>query len=86
MKRQLRNNRQESLYNIGRAFHQIGLNHFAVHVYEDALECGPPTVVDAVCEDSFDLRHEIAFNLSLVYRQSGNHVMANYVLFKHNVV
>jgi len=83
---QLRNNRQESLYNIGRAFHQIGLNHFAVHVYEDALECGPPTVVDAVCEDSFDLRHEIAFNLSLVYRQSGNHVMANYVLFKHNVV
>ena len=75
------------MYNIGRAFQQIGLNHFAVHMYEDAMKCGPPTnVVDQVCEDSFDLKHEIAFNLSLIYRQSGNHRMANYVLFKHNVV
>ena len=76
------------MYNIGRAFHQIGLNHFAVHMYEDALAEGGPgeQVGEVVCEDSFDLKHEIAFNLSLVYRQSGNHRMANYVLFKHNVV
>jgi len=83
---QLRNNKQESMYNIGRAFQQIGLNHFAVHMYEDALKLPPPRVHGAVCEESFDLKHEIVFNLSLIYRQSGNHKLADYVLFEHNVI
>lgn len=30
---------QESLYNIGRAFHQLGLFNEAVHFYERALNC-----------------------------------------------
>ena len=30
---------QESLYNVGRAFHQIGLAHEAIHFYKRALEC-----------------------------------------------
>lgn len=30
---------QESLYNVGRSFHQIGLTHEAIHFYKRALEC-----------------------------------------------
>ncbi len=33
----LRGHCQESLYNIGRALHQLGLGHLAIHYYEKAL-------------------------------------------------
>nr|CAB3251339.1 general transcription factor 3C polypeptide 3-like [Phallusia mammillata] len=87
---------QESYYNVGRALHQLGLEHFAIHYYERALDCPPPVVKNPVVDGSkvappsdasiFDLRCEIAHNLSLIYRRSGNHVMANKVLMEHCVI
>uniref|UniRef100_A0A672RVS8 General transcription factor IIIC, polypeptide 3 n=1 Tax=Sinocyclocheilus grahami TaxID=75366 RepID=A0A672RVS8_SINGR len=37
----LRGHCQESLYNIGRALHQLGLSHLAIHYYEKALTLPP---------------------------------------------
>uniref|UniRef100_A0A8C1LNV2 General transcription factor IIIC, polypeptide 3 n=2 Tax=Cyprinus carpio TaxID=7962 RepID=A0A8C1LNV2_CYPCA len=37
----LRGHCQESLYNIGRALHQLGLGHLAIHYYEKALTLPP---------------------------------------------
>lgn len=37
----LRGHCQESLYNLGRALHQLGLSHLAIHYYEKALTLPP---------------------------------------------
>ncbi|XP_014340256.1 general transcription factor 3C polypeptide 3 isoform X2 [Latimeria chalumnae] len=39
---ELRGPCQETFYNIGRGFHQLGLGHFAIHYYQKALEFLPP--------------------------------------------
>ncbi|KAG9349390.1 hypothetical protein JZ751_027833 [Albula glossodonta] len=41
---ELRGHSQESLYNIGRALQQLGLAHLAIHYYQRALACPPPTL------------------------------------------
>jgi len=85
----LRGECQEAFYNIGRAFHQLGLLQFAIHYYNKALEFplhesskndGQAT---AKFSEKHDLHRETAFNLSLIYRASGNELMARELLMTH---
>ena len=81
---ELRGECQESLYNVGRAFHQLGLFSNAVHFYRKALDLGPD--IQTKDKHNFDLKREIAYNLSLIYRNSGADDMALTILHKHFVV
>jgi general transcription factor 3C polypeptide 3 (transcription factor C subunit 4) len=84
---QLRGECQESLYNVGRAFHQLGLVHNSIQFYKKALEC--PVNVDTTDTSRrhiFDIRREIAYNLSLIYQNSGSNDLALYYLNKYIVI
>ncbi|KAM8933598.1 general transcription factor 3C polypeptide 3 isoform 2-T2 [Pelodytes ibericus] len=76
---------QETYYNLGRALHQMGLTHLAIHYYHQALDL-PPLQLKGIEEDQVDLRRDIAFNLSLIYQSSGNIQMAHRLLFLHCVI
>merc|ERR1712013_112835 len=84
----LRGENQEACYNVGRAFHQIGLVHFAVHYYNKALSFPlhneEGQIGDNKCgyHPFVDLHREAAFNLSLIYKASGNMDLARKML--HN--
>lgn len=75
---------QETAYNIGRGFHQLGLLHLAAANYRRALLALPPP--DVAPLDAFDLRREAAFNLHLIYLSSGSRDLANMYLLEHIVV
>lgn len=62
---------QEANYNLGRAMHQLGAFDFARVCYERALA------------SPGELRREAAYNLALIYRQSGNLALAHAVLREH---
>uniref|UniRef100_A0A096MD86 General transcription factor IIIC, polypeptide 3 n=1 Tax=Poecilia formosa TaxID=48698 RepID=A0A096MD86_POEFO len=79
---ELRGECQESMYNLGRALHQMGLTHLAIHYYQKALSL-PAWNLDGISEDQVDLRREIAFNLSLIYQASGNTEMARQLIRTH---
>uniref|UniRef100_A0A3P9PZD5 General transcription factor IIIC, polypeptide 3 n=1 Tax=Poecilia reticulata TaxID=8081 RepID=A0A3P9PZD5_POERE len=79
---ELRGECQESMYNLGRALHQMGLTHLAIHYYQKALSL-PAWKLDGISEDQVDLRREIAFNLSLIYQASGNTAMARQLIRTH---
>ncbi|XP_054479864.1 general transcription factor 3C polypeptide 3 isoform X2 [Anoplopoma fimbria] len=76
---------QESMYNLGRALHQIGLTHLAIHYYQTALTL-PAQKLEGIPDDHLDLRREIAFNLSLIYQASGNMEMAHQLINTHCIV
>ncbi|XP_040261605.1 general transcription factor 3C polypeptide 3 [Bufo bufo] len=76
---------QETYYNLGRALHQMGLIHFAIHYYKQALDL-PPLQLQGIDEDQVDLRRDIAFNLSLIYQASGNTEMARRLLYTYCVI
>uniref|UniRef100_A0A4W4FAC8 General transcription factor IIIC, polypeptide 3 n=1 Tax=Electrophorus electricus TaxID=8005 RepID=A0A4W4FAC8_ELEEL len=76
---------QESLYNLGRALHQLGLTHLAIHYYEKALSF-PPLRLEGIDDDQVDLRREIAYNLSLIHQSSGNKEMARYYIYTYCTV
>lgn len=78
----LRGQCQESLYNLGRALHQLGLTHLAIHYYEKALTL-PPLKLEGIEDDQVDLRREIAYNLSLIYQSSGNKDMARHIIYTY---
>ena len=59
-----------------------GMTHLAVHYYQKALDV-PPVLPN---DERFDLRHQIAFNFSLIYRQSGNLEMARELLSTYCVI
>uniref|UniRef100_A0A1A7X1H4 General transcription factor IIIC, polypeptide 3 n=1 Tax=Iconisemion striatum TaxID=60296 RepID=A0A1A7X1H4_9TELE len=82
---ELRGECQESIYNLGRALHQIGLTHLAIHYYQKALAL-PAQQLDGIEDDQVDLSREIAFNLSLIYQASGNMEMARQLIKKYCVV
>ncbi|XP_076462088.1 general transcription factor 3C polypeptide 3-like [Babylonia areolata] len=73
----LRGRCQESYYNLGRAMQQLDLGYAAVYYYKKALSL-PPVVQDK--DGALDLTKEIAFNLSLIYRRSGNPDLARLCL------
>ncbi|XP_026523762.1 general transcription factor 3C polypeptide 3 isoform X2 [Notechis scutatus] len=81
----LRGSCQESYYNLGRALHQLGLVHLAIHYYKKALEL-PPLVLEGIEADQTDLRKDIAFNLSLIYHSSGNIQVARKLLYTYGTV
>ncbi|XP_076879328.1 general transcription factor 3C polypeptide 3 [Brachyhypopomus gauderio] len=76
---------QESLYNLGRALHQLGLTHLAIHYYEKALSF-PPLRLEGIDDDQVDLRREIAYNLSLIHLSSNNKDMARYYVYTYCTV
>eukprot|EP00057_Strongylocentrotus_purpuratus_P015886 XP_011670360.1 PREDICTED: general transcription factor 3C polypeptide 3 isoform X2 [Strongylocentrotus purpuratus] len=78
----LRGDTQESNYNIGRALQQVSIDHLAVHYYHKALSL--PSIIPH--DDRFDLQPQIAFNLSLIYRGSGNPEMAQELLETYCVI
>ncbi|XP_028320826.1 general transcription factor 3C polypeptide 3 isoform X2 [Gouania willdenowi] len=76
---------QESMYNVGRALHQIGLTHLAIHYYQKALSI-PAQKLQGIDDDQVDLKREIAFNLSLIYKTSGNIEMARQLINTHCII
>ena len=87
---------QESLYNLGRAMHQLSLLPQAIHYYKAALEAPPyvhPPPSAAAASDptrpalpSMDLTKEIAFNLALIYKSSGSLNLAKMYISKYIVI
>ncbi|XP_076233596.1 general transcription factor 3C polypeptide 3 [Calliopsis andreniformis] len=71
--------KQETYYNMARAFHQIGLLPAAVHFYKLALNEDPGEVVKENA-NLLDLKREAAFNLHLIYLHSENHLLARMYL------
>ena len=74
----------EAAYNLGRGFHQLGLLHLAIPSYSKALsyfdKCRgniPP---------AYYLCHEAAYNLSLIYAESGSNDLAQSVLEMYNTI
>ncbi|XP_037070809.1 general transcription factor 3C polypeptide 3-like [Pollicipes pollicipes] len=77
----LRGETQESFYNMGRGMHELGLLPNAVHYYQRALKLEPQGG-----DASLDLRREIAFNLALIYRASGNTTLARQLTHRYCVI
>jgi len=68
--------------------HQLGLLPAALHYYKKGLELGPSIVgdPDSGKQNIFDLKSEIAFNVSLIYTSSGNLQLARYYTEKYITV
>ncbi|XP_049849189.1 general transcription factor 3C polypeptide 3-like [Schistocerca gregaria] len=72
------NGTHEANYNLARAFHHLQLYNFAIPLYNLVLSDSKPAV-DFVSESHGIIGHlkrEAAYNLSLIYRSCGAHVMA----------
>nr|XP_019529322.2 general transcription factor 3C polypeptide 3-like [Aedes albopictus] len=68
-------------YNIGRMYHQLGMHSLAVEHYKKALE-----FTNLLIEENaiyLDLRAEIAFNLSSIYRSNNNMELARKYLYEY---
>lgn len=74
----------EILYNMGRFYHQIGIVSTAKDYYEQALKATNSLVESD--PEILDLRQIIAFNLHIIYKQSGNKRMARKILYDHIVI
>lgn len=74
----------EVLYNTGRLYHQIGIISVAKDYYERALKVSNPLIEKY--PDLLDLKMEIAYNLHIIYKQSGNNHMARKILYDHIVI
>jgi len=62
--------RQQAEYNVARAFHQVGLETFAVKYYENALRISEEFEGGGLGKR--DLKFEAAHNLNLIFQLSGN--------------
>jgi len=79
---QLLDGNEEACYNLGRAFHQIGLTYLAIPHYEKVLQMN-----DEKGEgNANNLSKEAAWNLVLIYRNSNSLDMAREVMSKYLVV
>lgn len=74
----------EVLYNTGRFYHQIGQISVAKEYYEKALQVSNELINEH--KELLDLRMEIAYNLHIIYKQSGNRVMARKILYDNIVI
>ena len=86
---------QESLYNIARAFHHVGLVTLAASYYEKViafpekdypipkLPNEDPDVAENLVPGYCNLRREAAYNLHLIYKKSGALDLARQVLKDH---
>ena len=62
--------------------HQLGLLPAALFYYKKALNLGPSVKDDQI----FDLKCEIAYNVSLIYSQSGNLDLARSYAEKYIII
>lgn len=74
----------EILYNTGRLYHQIGIVSVAKQYYEKALKVTNPFI--EAHKEMLDLKMEIAYNLHVIYKQSGNKLMARKMLYDYIVI
>jgi general transcription factor 3C polypeptide 3 (transcription factor C subunit 4) len=74
----------EVLYNTGRFYHQIGIISTAKHYYEQALKVSNSMIESD--PEILDLKRTIAFNLHIIYKNSGNKHMARKILYEYIVV
>ncbi|KAL7017526.1 hypothetical protein ACKWTF_010409 [Chironomus riparius] len=74
----------EILYNTGRLYHQMGIISVAKDYYERALRVTNPLIEQY--PDILDLKMEIAYNLHIIYKQTGNKHMARKILYDHIVI
>lgn len=77
--------KQETYYNMARAFHQIGLLPSAIHFYKLVLEEDPGDLVKQHA-NLLNLKKEAAFNLHLIYLQSENHLLARMYLENYIII
>uniref|UniRef100_A0A182RBD7 General transcription factor 3C polypeptide 3 n=1 Tax=Anopheles funestus TaxID=62324 RepID=A0A182RBD7_ANOFN len=73
--------RHEAYYNLGRMYHQLGLLHLAVDYYKRVLSFDSPIVREY--PQYLDLKAEAAFNLSFIYKHSGNYELARKYLHEY---
>jgi tetratricopeptide (TPR) repeat protein len=73
----------EICYNYGRFFHGLSLFSLAIPCYERAIELSLQLVHDQLM---YSVIAEAAFNLSLIYRQSGQFDLERHYLLKYLVV
>lgn len=70
---------QEVYYNIGRALQQLSLYSMAIPCYEHVLQMPPPMGANARV-DEIDMKRETAYNLAMIYRDSGAKDLARSLL------
>ncbi|KAL3663461.1 hypothetical protein V7S43_011350 [Phytophthora oleae] len=70
----------EAWYNIGRAHQQLGLFHLAIPMYERVLRFFEQ---NREVPPEYLLCRETAYNLSLIYKQSGANDLARYLIAKY---
>lgn len=75
---------QEIHYNIGRAFHQLGLLPAAIYHYKEALNFTSPLLEKY--PHLLDLKQETAFNLYLIYMSTGAYDIARSYVDKYIVI
>uniref|UniRef100_A0A182SY21 Uncharacterized protein n=1 Tax=Anopheles maculatus TaxID=74869 RepID=A0A182SY21_9DIPT len=73
--------RHEVYYNFGRMYHQLGLLHLAVDYYKRVLSFDSLVVREN--PQYLDLKAEAAFNLSFIYKHSGNNALARKYLYDY---
>ncbi|KAL7270567.1 transcription factor TFIIIC subunit tfc4 [Rhizina undulata] len=73
---------QEAEYNIGRAYHHLGLTHLAIPFYERVLQISDANNGKL----PGDLKWESAYNLQMIYVTSGNVAMAKRVTDQYLVL
>eukprot|EP01094_Clydonella_sp_ATCC50884_P005311 TRINITY_DN1423_c0_g1_i2.p1 TRINITY_DN1423_c0_g1~~TRINITY_DN1423_c0_g1_i2.p1 ORF type:complete len:111 (-),score=36.69 TRINITY_DN1423_c0_g1_i2:490-822(-) len=77
-------------YNVGRAFHQLDLTHFAIPYYEKALAGAGPALNDEHYElrqsEHVIMRRFAAHNLMLIYKASGQEDRAREILYEYLVI
>lgn len=74
----------EIYYNTGRFYHQIGLISTAKINYEKALKITNDLIEQH--KEILDLKMQIAFNLHIIYKQSGNYSMARKMIYDNIVI
>ncbi|KAJ3380278.1 transcription factor TFIIIC subunit tfc4 [Entophlyctis sp. JEL0112] len=80
---ELRGSSPEALYNIGRAYHQLGLDHMAISYYEKVLACVEGDDVDGAKMRSKWPVKEAAYNMSLILNANGSSAYAQAILAQH---
>ncbi|KAJ8101512.1 hypothetical protein POJ06DRAFT_251706 [Lipomyces tetrasporus] len=77
---------QEANYNVGRAFHMLGLPTLAAKYYESALAVELPLADDDEPARTYSLQKVVAYNLQLVYVMSGNFRLARKIIDEYLVI
>lgn len=75
---------QEIYYNFGRFYQQSCMNHLALHYYEKALDLKNKLIEKN--KKLLSLENQIAYNIHLIYKTSGNKQMARKYLHRHIVI